>query len=120
MARIVTGDNVLNYGKLHFNQLACDDAYDAASEVADLVILDAHGFEYQDKYTTSINDQFVDIIEWCKAQPESKIFLSCCNPTGFRIEIAGKEVCYVIKGKVLEVDARNVNWNFSPEKWLEY
>lgn len=118
-ARIVQGDSILGYGKLHFNQLACDDAFDATSEVNDCVILDAHGFDQNGIYCTSINDQVISIIEWCQAQPETKIFLSCCNPSGCKIEVAGKEICYVVKGEVLEIDARNINWNFSPEKWIE-
>lgn len=118
-ARIVQGDNVLGYGKLHFNQLTCDDAFDASAEITDLVILDAHGFDANGVYSTSINGQVISIIEWCQAQPEGKIFLSCCNPNGAMVVVEGKEICYVIKGEVLEVDARNVCWSLDPANWIK-
>jgi len=74
-------------GRWAYNSWAVDDAYDAAAQENNLLIVDAHGWQDPARgWVMELLDEGVVIVEdWVREQPESKVFLNVCNPAGVRI-----------------------------------
>jgi len=68
-------------GRWAYNLFLCDDAYDAASQEENLLIVDAHGWEDPSKgWVMELVDGVFSVEEWVGEQPEEKVFLNVCSP----------------------------------------
>jgi hypothetical protein len=91
-------------GRWAYNVYSCDDAYDAAAQENDLLIVDAHGWEdpAQGWIMELLDDGIVLVEVWVREQPEKKVFLNVCNPGGRYITPReGQTVVYplsIVKG----------------------
>jgi len=83
-------------GRWACNVWLCDDAYDAASQAPDLLIVDAHGWEDPHLGWVVELDGIHPVEQWVQRQPENRVFLNVCNPARRRIKPRpGQTVVYL-------------------------